>query len=51
MKKLLANEVQRSMKELGYLAAQKQGIEYEISDLFALKSKHKMEPVCLARCS
>lgn len=39
-KKVLATEVGKAMSELGNVKAEKQALEQQISDLFALKAKH-----------
>lgn len=37
---MLATEVNKAMGELGQVRAEKQALEQQISDLFALKAKH-----------
>lgn len=37
---MLATEVNKAMGELGHVRAEKQALEQQISDLFALKAKH-----------
>ncbi|KAE8541942.1 hypothetical protein D1P53_002116 [Cryptococcus gattii VGV] len=48
-KRLLNAEVNKSMNELGKVREEKRALEQQISDLFALKAKHGIEPRALPK--